>query len=198
VTALAQDLVYTLPRVEVVALTSKTLDKSLPPALEYYQLVDTPRPANLLEALAMFRTQFPDVVVLERAVESAKRASDFREPRLALWSLHFLRRVYVEWADARRRDRRRSNHVDLQDLRHPAFNAMRELLQNAQFSLSDDTAGRRWECSDGRVNDFRWHMKWSLASLWGTDNHCRIHYAFDSGTDTSATRLYIGHCGEHL
>lgn len=200
VATLAQDLVYTLPRVEIVALSSKRLEAELPELLAYYELVTSTKPGTLREALDMFHCRHPEVVVLERAFQSASEASDFRAPRLALWSLHFLRRVYVDWADARRRDRHRANHADLQDLRHPARTAMSDLLQNAQFDLSDDTsnASRDWMCADGEKRYFGWHLKWSLAGPRGTANHCRIHYAHIKGDATVATTLYIGHCGEHL
>lgn len=196
---LRETLVYTLPRVEVVGLTTKQLPQQLPTLLEYYALTPTSRPASVAEALAMFRARHPAVHVLPRAMKSAEKADAFREPRSVLWSLHFLPRVYTDWADARRRNPAKSNHKDLSDLRFPAKYAFQALLQEATFDLSDSGgASWRWVCQDGVTRDFGWHLKWSLAGPRSAANHCRIHYAVVPGSTSSASAVYVGHCGAHL
>ena len=197
--SMRENLVYALPRLEIVSIRSRDLASRLPFLVEYYGLVATPRPRDLADALRMFQERHPSVVVLPRATKSAEEAAAFRDPRLALTSLHFVPRIHIDWADARRRDPHRSNHADLRDLRFPARDAFRELMQNAQFDQSDGAGGdRHWRCPDGEKRYFGLHLKWSLGGQRSIDNHCRIHYAVEAGVARASSVVFVGHCGGHL
>lgn len=197
---LSRDLIYHIPTLEVIPVQSRgNISTALRPHMEYFGLIGSQEPAHLSSALGLFAERFDDVDVLNRAFKSAENASDFREPRLAMISMHMLRRVVVDWSLAKRRDPKRVKHRLLQS---PTRDALREIIADARFDLSDAAerarALRTWACTDGCQRYFGWHLKWSLAAPRGTANHCRIHYALERGSSDANDTLYIGHCGEHL
>lgn len=198
VAALGQ-VVYALPMLEVVSVRTKGRPaESLQPLLEYYGLVEAEFPADLPEALSTLERRYPDVVVLKRASKSAAAACDFKKPRLALNGMHVLRRIVLEWAQAKEADPKRVQH---RLMKCPTREALQSLMQDAQVDLSDaaDKARkrRRWLCDDGEKRYFGWHLKVSVAGPKSTENHCRIHYCVDPEKGVGE-RMIIGHCGEHL
>lgn len=193
-----QDLMYQLPTVEVVPVKSRgNAAESLKPYLYYYGLCGT-EPVDLPHALTLLDRRHADVIALKRAHKSAAKAAHFKAPRLALDSMHVLRLVSVDWAKAKATDPKRCNH---RLMNSPTRTAMRELIRDAIFDISDSAhrarRNREWGCDDGVKRYFGWHLKLSLAGPRSTENHCRIHYCTDPPKGPGE-RLIIGHCGEHL
>jgi hypothetical protein len=156
---LSDDLIYKMPWLEIVPVRSgPAFISSMREHLEYYGLLPTARPSDVAEALRMFRRRYPNVIVLDRAESSAAQSAVFEDPRLALLGLHFLPRIYVDLADAKRRAPKQARHNDFKLVYQPPRDLLRGILQNAHFDLSDSDEAHIWTCPDGLNRDFGWHL----------------------------------------
>lgn len=194
------ELRYRLPHLEVVSVKSKgDLTRELKPHLEYFGLLPSAEPTSVRAALDLIRERFPEIRVLPRAVRSADDAGAFREPRLVLGSLHALKRVRLDWEEAKRLHPKK---VRNRFLRMPRRDALRALVGHASFDASDAArkakTARTWSCEDDQKRYFGWHLKWSLAGPRAIENHCRVHWSDEANENSPRGVLYIGHCGEHL
>lgn len=188
---------YEFPVVEVFTAGTGNLAVALQSHLEYFGVLPSARPVDVGDALNMFLERHRDVIALNRAVNAAKNAGAFREPRLVLGSLHLLYRVVVAWQDAKRRDhgRARKNRT----LHQNTWQALRNLVNHVHFDLRDSAAPTAywWICEDAVKRDFGMHLKWNLSGDFTVENFCRIHWCTEAAKDARPI-LRIGHCGEHL
>lgn len=192
-------LIYKYPTLDVVGVRSGgNVADAMQSVLKLYGLIPSDQPADLEQALDIV-AENTKVRVESMARKSATVAAAFREPNLALLSMHSLRLVRVNWYEAKQRNPRAAKNAQLT---RPDKYVLRELIPDSRFDVSDaaDKAkpNRMWMCDDEEKRYFGLHLKWNLEGEFNLQNFCRIHYASDWDKGIKEARLYIGHCGEHL